>query len=51
MAKKKERQPHYIEKGMDIVSTDELADSKAKRRVRKPKMPARLKSTPKIRQK
>ena len=46
MAKKKERQRRFIEKGMDIVTSDEK-----KKRVRKPKMPARLKSTPRSRQK
>jgi hypothetical protein len=51
MANKKERQPHYIEKGMDIVPTDEIDQNKSKRRVRKPKMPARLKSTPRSQKK
>jgi hypothetical protein len=50
MAKKKERQRRYIEKGMDIIPTDELSTEKDKR-MRKPKMPARLKSTPRSRQK
>ncbi len=47
---KKERQRRYVEKGMDIIPTDELSDNKEKR-TRKPKMPARLKSTPRSRQK
>jgi hypothetical protein len=48
MAKKKERQRRYIEKGMDIIPIDELSDEREKRE-RKPKMPARLKSTPRSR--
>jgi len=51
IAKKKERQRKYIEKGMDIIPADELDSDKGKRRMRKPKMPARLKSTPRSRQK
>ena len=44
MAKKKakERQRHYIEKGMDLASSDETSDKNLKRRVRKPKMPAKI---------
>ena len=49
--KAKERQRRFIEKGMDLIPTDEKTKSKSERRVRKPKMPARLKSTPRSRQK
>ena len=53
MARKKEkrRQKRYIEKGMSIDFPDEKSKKKGKRRVRKPKMPARIKSTPRARQK
>ena len=39
---KKERQRHYIEKGMNI-HLDEKSKKKGKKRIRKPKMPARIK--------
>ena len=38
---KKERQRHYIEKGMNIPLDE--SKKKGKKRVRKPKMPARIK--------
>jgi len=50
--KEKERQKRYIEKGMNIVDLpDEGSKKNGKRRIRKPKMPARIKSTPRARQK
>jgi hypothetical protein len=53
MARKKEkrRQKRYISKGMDIVHANEKTKKKGKRHIRKPKMPARIKSTPRSRQK
>ena len=53
MARKqeKERQKRYIGKGMGIDFPDEVSKKKGKRRIRKPKMPARIKSTPRARQK
>jgi hypothetical protein len=53
MARKKEkrRQKRYISKGMNISLHDEKTKKKGKRRIRKPKMPARIKSTPRSRQK
>ncbi|GAG28682.1 unnamed protein product [marine sediment metagenome] len=41
--KEKERQKRYIEKGMNIDRPDEEPKKKGKRRIRKPKMPARIK--------
>ena len=49
--KEKERQKRHIGKGMSIDHPDEKAKKKGKRHVRKPKMPARVKSTPRARQK
>jgi len=49
--KEKERQKHYIEKGMSANLSDEKTKKKSKRHIRKPKMPARIKSTPRARQK
>jgi hypothetical protein len=49
--KEKERQKRYIGKGMSIDLPDEGSKKKGKRRIRKPKMPARIKSTPRARQK
>jgi len=49
--KEKEKQKRYIEKGMNIHLLDEKSKKKGKKRTRKPKMPARLKSTPRSRQK
>ena len=49
--KEKERQKHHIEKGMSIDHSEEESKKKGKRRIRKPKMPARIKSTPQSRQK
>ena len=51
MVRKKERQKRYIEKGMSIGHPDEKSKKKGTRRVRKPKMPARIKNTPRARQK
>lgn len=53
MARKKgkERQKRYIGKGMIIDLPDRVSKKKGKRRIRKPKMPARIKSTPRARQK
>jgi hypothetical protein len=48
--KVKERQKRFIEKGMSIDVHDE-SKKKGKKRIRKPKMPARIKSTPRSRQK
>jgi len=48
---KKERQRRYIEKGMDIHLRDNESKKKGKKRIKKPKMPARIKSTPRARQK
>ncbi|MCK4902049.1 MAG: hypothetical protein KAS76_01730 [Thermoplasmatales archaeon] len=47
----KERQKKYIDKGMSIDLPDEVSKKKAKRHIRKPKMPARIKSMPRARQK
>ena len=49
--KVKKSQKRYIGKDMGIVRTDDVSKKKGKRRVRKPKMPARIKSTPRARQK
>jgi len=49
--KEKERQKRYIGKGMSIAPPDEESKKKGKRRIGKPKMPARIKSTPRARQK
>ena len=51
MVRKKERQKHHIEKGMSIDRSEEESKKKGKKRIRKPKMPARIKSTPRSRQK
>ncbi len=53
MARKKEkrRQKRYISKGMNIDLSVEKTKKKGKRRIRKPKMPARIKSTPRSRHK
>jgi hypothetical protein len=53
MAKKKgkRKQKRYITRGMNIELLDKKIKKKSKRRVRKPKMPARIKSTPRSRQK
>jgi len=49
--KEKERQKHHIEKGMSMDHSEEESKKKGKKRIRKPKMPARIKSTPRARQK
>ena len=51
MVRKKERQKHHIEKGMSIDHSDKELKKKGKKRIRKPKMSARIKKTPRIRQK
>ncbi len=51
MVGKKERQKHHIEKGMSIDDPKGESKKKGKKRIRKPKMPARIKSTPRSRQK
>ena len=51
MERKKERQKHHIEKGMSIDHSEGESKNKGKRRIRKPKMPARIKKIPRIRQK
>ena len=49
--KEKERQKRHIGKGMSTELSDEKLKKKGKRHIRKPKMPARIKSTPRARQK
>lgn len=49
--KQKIRQKRHITKGMDLNLSDKLSKNKGKKRIRKPKMPARFKSTPRGRQK
>ncbi len=49
--KEKERQKRFIGKGMSTDLLDEESKKKGKRRIRKSKMPARIKSTPRGRQK
>ena len=49
--KVKKKQKRYIGKNMGIYRPDDISKKKAKKRVRKPKMPARIKSTPRARQK
>jgi hypothetical protein len=49
--KVKKNQKRFIGKNMGIIRPDEESKKKGKRRVRKPKMPARIKSTPRARQK
>ena len=49
--KGKRRQKRYITKGMNIELSDKKTKKKGKRRIRKPKMPARIKSTPRSRHK
>jgi len=47
LAKKvKKRQRRYIEKGMSINNSDDDSKKKVKKRIKKPKMPARIKKTP-----
>jgi len=49
--KQKKRQKRYIEPGMSDITDDEKIKKKGKKHIRKPKMPARIKSTPRARQK
>jgi len=49
MGRKKERQKHHIEKGMSIEHSEGEPKKKGKKRIRKPKMPARIKKTPRTR--
>lgn len=53
MARKKDKriQKRYITKGMNIDRPDDASKKKGKKHIRKPKMPARIKSTPRSRQK
>jgi hypothetical protein len=51
MAIKKERQKRHISKGMSIDFPIKESKKKGKKRTKKPKMPARIKSTPRARQK
>jgi hypothetical protein len=47
----KMRQKRYIGKGMSLDHPEEVSKKKGKKHIRKPKMPARIKSTPRSRQK
>ena len=49
--KGKERQRHHIEKDMSSDLIYEEIKKKGKRQIKKPKMPARIKSTPRERHK
>ena len=49
--KEKDRQKRYIGRGMSTDLPDDESKKKVKRRIRKSKMPARIKSTPRARQK
>jgi hypothetical protein len=53
MSKKKEkiRQKRYIEKGIKLEPIEEDSKKQGKKHIKKPKMPARIKKTPKVRQK
>ena len=53
MSKKKEkvRQIRYLEKGTQLEPIDKSAKKKGKKHIRKPKMPARIKKTPRVRPK
>jgi len=52
MSKKKEkiRQRRYIEKGAELVPKDKDSKKQGKRHIKKPKMPASIKKTPRGRQ-
>ncbi len=45
----KKRQKRYIGPGMSNIPHDEKSKKKGKKHIRKPKMPARIKSTPRAR--
>jgi hypothetical protein len=47
----KKKQKRYIGKGMSVDHPAEVSKKKGKKHIRKPKMPARIKSTPRSRQK
>ena len=47
----KKRQKRYIGKGMSVDHSDEVSKKKGEKHIRKPKMPARIKSMPRARQK
>jgi hypothetical protein len=49
--KAKKRQKRYIGKDMSLDHPNEDSKKKGKKHIRKPKMPARIKSTPRSRQK
>jgi len=51
MVRKKERQKHHIEKGMSMEHSEGESKKKGKKRIRKPKMPARIKKTSHMRRK
>ena len=53
MTKKKEkiRQRRYIEKGTELEAKDKDSKKQGKRHIKKPKMPVRIKKTPRGRQK
>lgn len=53
MTKKKEkiRQRRYIEKDTELVPKDKDSKKQGKKHIKKPKMPARIKKTPRERQK
>ena len=53
MTRKKEkvREKRYISKGMSLIKTDKESKKIVKKRERKPKMPARIKSIPRNRHK
>jgi hypothetical protein len=48
--KQKKRQKRYIEPGMSDIIDDEKIKKKGKKHIRKSKMPAHIKSTPRARQ-
>ena len=49
--KEKERQRYHIEKGMSLDLKHDESKKRGKKRIKKPKMPARIKSIPRERQK
>ena len=52
LTKKKEkiRQRRYIEKGTELEAKDKDSKKQGKRHIKKPKMPARIKKTPRGKQ-
>ena len=51
MKKKKIRQRKHIEKGIKLEPIDKDSKKQGKKYIKKPKMPARIKKTPRGRQK